>query len=284
MKPEKSLQELLEFGILNIDKPNNYTSFQTAEIVARILQNSGYKIRKFSHFGTLDPKVTGVLPIALNRSVKLTGWFMKKNKTYVGIMKIHKKISQTDLEKEMKKFVGKIMQKPPVKSRVKRQERQREVFSWDLLEYDQETGEALFETKVEAGTYIRKLISDMGENINGAHMLELRRTKAGIFSEKDKNFINLYYLEEIKDDEKELRKIIIPAEQAVKKIITSVKINPDEKRLNEILIGKPISLDELEKMKNQIKQGGEVAIFVKNRFIGIYIRENKNLKPKFVKN
>ena len=78
IKAEKSFQNLLEFSILNIDKPSNYTSFQTAEIVGKTLENFG--VRKFSHFGTLDPKVTGVLPVALNRACKLTGWFMKKKK------------------------------------------------------------------------------------------------------------------------------------------------------------------------------------------------------------
>ena len=93
----KSISELIEFGILNIDKPSNYTSFQTAEIVGKILKEAGLEIRKFSHFGTLDPKVTGVLPVALNRACKLTRWFMKKKKTYVGIMKLHKEIDEKKL-------------------------------------------------------------------------------------------------------------------------------------------------------------------------------------------
>jgi len=50
-------------------------------------------LRKTSHFGTLDPKVTGVLPIALNRACKLTGYFIGKDKEYVGIMRIHEDIS-----------------------------------------------------------------------------------------------------------------------------------------------------------------------------------------------
>jgi len=49
VKKEKSFQELLEFSILNIDKPSNYTSFQVAEIVGKLLG-----ARKFSHFGTLE--------------------------------------------------------------------------------------------------------------------------------------------------------------------------------------------------------------------------------------
>ncbi len=144
------LNELLEFGIINLDKPSNYTSFQAAEIAAKLLG-----VGKFSHFGTLDPKVTGVLPVALNRACKLTGWFMKKNKTYVGVMKIHKPIDEIRLRQEMNKFVGKIMQMPPIKSRVKRQEREREIYSWEILE--KEGRDVLFKVECEAGTYVRKL-------------------------------------------------------------------------------------------------------------------------------
>ena len=82
----------------------------------------------------------------------------------------------------MQRFVGKIIQLPPVKSRVKRQERERSVYSWKILEYDKEKKDVLFSCEVEAGTYIRKLISDLGLVICGSHMAELRRTKAGIFS------------------------------------------------------------------------------------------------------
>jgi Pseudouridine synthase len=75
IRKNKPMSELLKFSTINLDKPTGPTSFQTAEMAGRILG-----IKKFSHFGTLDPLVTGVLPIALNRACKLTGWFMKKNK------------------------------------------------------------------------------------------------------------------------------------------------------------------------------------------------------------
>ncbi|MCX6748624.1 MAG: RNA-guided pseudouridylation complex pseudouridine synthase subunit Cbf5 [Candidatus Pacearchaeota archaeon] len=264
----RTIQELLEFGIINLDKPNNYTSFQAAEIAGRILG-----LRKFSHFGTLDPKVTGVLPIALNRACKLTGWFMKKNKTYVGVMKIHKPIEEAKLKQEMAKFVGKIMQMPPVKSRVKRQERQREVYSWDILEIDSSKNQVLFSCEVEAGTYIRKLISDLGDKIGGSHMLELRRTKAGIFSENDKNFIDMYNLEKIKDDEEKLREIIIPADEAIRKILPTVFVKKEAEK--NLLTGKPIFSDDLEgKEFDKLEDKAEFAVF-SDRFIGIYKKVNE---------
>ena len=212
-----------------------------------------------------------MLPVALNRACKLTGWFMKKNKTYVGIMKIHKEVSEEKLKEEMKKFLGKIMQLPPVKSRVKRVERDRQVYSWKLLEYDKEKKEVLFECEVEAGTYIRKLISDLGEKIGGSHMTELRRTKAGIFSEDDKNFVNLYELEKAVEEykqgkEEKLREIIIPGE-IIAKILPVIEVQQDN--LQQILTGKPIMKNDL---KNEIKvnEGENAAVFCNNKFVGVY--------------
>ena len=157
IKSEKSIKELLEFSIININKPSGPTSFNVSDFVRKSLKDIG--IRKTSHFGTLDPKVTGVLPIALNRGCKLTGFFLKEDKEYVGIMRIHKDIPLKEIEKAIKeKFTGKIIQMPPVKSRVKRQERQREIKKFQLLEKNNK--DILFHTEVEAGTYIRKLISN----------------------------------------------------------------------------------------------------------------------------
>ena len=88
IKKKKSMQELLEFSLLNIDKPSDFTSFDVCQVVKKVL-----KLRKTSHFGTLDPKVTGVLPIALNRGCKLTGDFIGHDKLYEGTMHIHEDVS-----------------------------------------------------------------------------------------------------------------------------------------------------------------------------------------------
>ena len=116
-------KKFLEFAILNIDKPAGPTSFNVSDYVRKKL-----RLRKTSHFGTLDPKVTGVLPVALNRACKLTGLFISHDKEYVGIMRIHKDVEFERIKEIInKKFVGKIKQIPPVKSRVKREEREREI-------------------------------------------------------------------------------------------------------------------------------------------------------------
>jgi len=281
IKNEKPLNELLEFSIINLDKPCGLTSFLTAKIAGKILG-----AKKFSHFGTLDPKVTGVLPIALNRACRLATWFMKKDKTYIGIMRLHKEISEEKLKEEMQKFVGRIKQLPPVKSRVKREERERAVYRWDILEKDGK--DVLFEAEVEAGTYIRKLCDDLGKSAGGAHMLELRRTRAGIFSEQDKEFVNLYQLEEAvkawkNGNEEILRKILIPGE-IVSKIMPVAQAK--EKSVSKLLKGKPIMRNDLKEDLG-LESNKNVAVFCNERFIEVAeITNEKNItaRPKFVLN
>lgn len=269
----------IEFGILNIDKPSGPTSFDICDYVRKALKEKGFEVRKTSHFGTLDPKVTGVLPIALNRGCKLTGFFIGHEKEYVGIMRIHEDVEMKKIQEIInKKFTGVIKQTPPVKSRVKRQEREREVKEFKLLE--QNGKDVLFRCLVQGGTYIRKLIDDLGKEIGGAHMLELRRTQAGIFSELDEKFLNLYDFEKVLE-EKKLQDFIIPAEEALKKIFPVVEIKVNEKRLRQIFTGKPILKKDLKKQE----KGKEVIVFSEGKFVGVYEVVDKGevyAKPKFV--
>src|SRR3989338_1776111 len=168
IKQSKSTEDLIKFGIINIDKPSGPTSFSVSHFMKNAL-----KINKTSHFGTLDPQVSGVLPIGLSRACRLSEYLMHKNKTYVGIMRLHKDIEKNELEKIIDKFIGMIIQMPPVRSRVKREIREREIIYFNILEIDGK--DVLFETEVQAGTYIRKLCDDVGKEIGGGHMLELRR-------------------------------------------------------------------------------------------------------------
>lgn len=268
IKYEKSTKELLDFGIINIDKPSGPTSFDVSDKVRRIVG-----VKKTSHFGTLDPKVTGVLPVALNRACKLTGFFIGEDKEYVGIMRFHSEIDREKLEKAIQeKFIGVIKQLPPVRSRVARKEREREVKSFDILEQDGK--DFLFKTEVQGGTYIRKLIHDLGEHLNeGAHMLELRRTRAGIFKEDDKKYpsVSLYELEKDIEEynmgnEKPLREIIIPGE-IVCELYDVVEI--EKESFDRILHGQPIYNKNLVK-KESFDNGERIAVFCQEKLVGIF--------------
>ncbi len=277
----KNLKELLKFSIINIDKPSGPTSFTVSSYVAKEL-----KATKASHLGTLDPQVSGVLPIALNRACRLSTFLMGKDKTYVGIIRVHKEISLEELRKEAKKFIGKISQLPPVRSSVKRAVREREIKTFEILE--KKENDFLFQTQVQAGTYIRKLCSDLGEKIGGAHMLELRRTKAGMFSE-DKS-ITMYEFDNIikeykKGNEEPLRKVLISGEEACS-IFQKIEVRKDV--VKKILTGSPIFKSFLsEKPSEKIKIGDKITVYSDGKFVGVYEFVNsKDLiaKPDFVLN
>ncbi|MGV8151623.1 MAG: RNA-guided pseudouridylation complex pseudouridine synthase subunit Cbf5 [Candidatus Nanoarchaeia archaeon] len=287
IRKEKPIKELLEFSIINIDKPSGMTSF---EVDVFIMNKIGAK--KTSHFGTLDPMVTGVLPIALNRACKLSNFFMHKDKTYIGKMHLHSEISEEELKEKMKEFVGKIVQLPPVRSAVKRQEREREVKRFEVTKFIKDFKDAEFIAEVEAGTYIRTLVHNLGEKINGAHMSALRRIKAGIFQEQEivsvEKFISAIREYKEKNNEEKLREILIPGE-----IISLMYPNIELKKqsLKNLLTGKPIKKQDIdEKSLDAIEgldKGDTIVCFCESKFIEVarIIKENEIIaKPEFVFN
>jgi len=277
----RTIQQLMNFAIININKPSGPTSFSVSDYVRKKLSELG--VSKTSHFGTLDPKVTGVLPVALGRACKLTGFFLGHDKEYIGIMRIHKEMKIEEVQEIINKnFLGKIKQLPPRKSSVKRAEREREIISFELLEKNEQ--DILFKTKVQGGTYIRKLISDLGELIGGAHMLELRRVQAGIFNEKTS--ITLYELDKAVEEYKrgnkdKMKEILIPAEESIKEIFEFVQCKKDI--MKKLLTGKPIFKEDLLKEPEE----DMFAIFCEENFIGIYKKTKEDAiiaRPEFVYN
>ncbi|MBD3252426.1 RNA-guided pseudouridylation complex pseudouridine synthase subunit Cbf5 [Candidatus Pacearchaeota archaeon] len=279
---QKTIQELLEFSIINLDKPSGITSFGCADKVRKILRDLG--VKKTGHTGTLDPGVTGVLPILINRACKLSNYFMKKDKEYVGKMKIHKDISEEKLKSEMEKFLGKIIQKPPKKSRVKRVPRNRIINKFRIVSFDKTSRIVEFHSDVQAGTYIRKLISDLGDKIGGAHMTELRRTRAGIFKEKDSHTLDEIYnaVQAYKSEKEQALKIILIPAEIIKQIITSVQVKEESPK--RLLNGKPLMKSDL---KNKIPNSDKISVFHKENFIGIYrvvCEKDVVARPEFVRN
>ena len=274
---KRPIKELLNYGIINIDKSAGPTSHQVSAYVQQIL-----KIDKSGHSGTLDPLVTGVLPTAIGRATRVVQMLLTAGKEYIAIMHLHKPVSEPEIRKVCEEFVGKIMQLPPVKSSVKREIRERNIYYLEILEIDGQ--DVLFKTGTQAGTYIRKLIHDLGEKIQGAHMLELRRTQAGIF--KEDTLVNLYDFEKAVNEynqgnSKQLEKMLIPAETALKQIMPSIQV--PESLVKQLLLGKPLFKEDISKLPKE----DIFSVFCKERFIGVYHEvEDKNIiaKPSFVYN
>jgi H/ACA ribonucleoprotein complex subunit 4 len=141
-------------------------------------------IEKIGHGGTLDPKVSGVLPITLGRATRATDLVLRSDKEYVCVMRLHRDIDATKLREVLMSFEGDIFQTPPVRSAVKRQTRIRQVHQIRILEL--QGRDVLFTVRCDAGTYVRTLCADVGDALGiGAHMEDLRRTRSGTMEEKD---------------------------------------------------------------------------------------------------
>jgi H/ACA ribonucleoprotein complex subunit 4 len=178
--PEKiEADELLAGSFIVIDKPPDCTSHDVVDEVRRILG-----IRRAGHTGTLDPMVTGVLPVAIEKATRLTGVTLSAGKVYEAEMLLHADVPENAVRETLLGMVGVITQLPPVKSRVKRVEREREIYEIEIHSIEKRV--VRFRVSCEGGTYIRKLIHDAGEIIGcGAHMSALRRTQAGPFKLAD---------------------------------------------------------------------------------------------------
>ena len=262
---ERSLKELLELGIVVIDKPSGPTSHQVTAWVKQILG-----ARKAGHSGTLDPKVTGVLPVTINSSTKIVPALLKAGKTYVGIMHLHGDVKESDVLKVAEEFKGEILQTPPVKSAVKRRARKRNVYSLKILEV--EGREVLFRSSVEAGTYIRKLCHDMGVGLGaGANMKELRRIKAGPFGEE--HLTTLHKLNEAWNHHKEtgdeglLRKLVRPVEEGVAAL---PKVSVKDSAVNSITYGANLGVAGIAQVDEGIEPGKLAALMtLKKELIAI---------------
>ncbi len=185
---DRSPAELLAFGVVNLDKPPGPSSHQVSawirDAVDDALESADRApIERAAHAGTLDPKVTGCLPLMLGDATRLAQVFLEGAKEYVAVLECHAPVP-TDVESVAAEFEGPIYQKPPRKSAVSRRLRIREIHDLDVLEV--EDRRALLRIRCESGTYVRKLCHDLGLAMGtGAHMGHLRRTATDPFDDRD---------------------------------------------------------------------------------------------------
>ncbi|MBW2988846.1 RNA-guided pseudouridylation complex pseudouridine synthase subunit Cbf5 [Candidatus Woesearchaeota archaeon] len=255
-RPEKrKTEDLLNYGIVNIDKPRGPTSHQVSDYVKSILG-----ISKAGHSGTLDPHVTGVLPVALGRATRIVQALLPAGKEYITLMHIHKPLSEERIKKAMGQFKGKIMQKPPIKSAVRRVERARKIYYIDIMEIDGQ--DILFKVGCQAGTYIRKLCHDIGIKLGcGAHMAELRRTKAASFDESTafmmQDLTDAFYYYKEENNDKFLRKVIQPMENAVSHL---PKVWVLDSSIGPLSHGRDLAIPGISRLCSGIKKDDTVAV------------------------
>ena len=257
-------------GIILLDKPKDITSFGA---VARVRRICGEK--KCGHTGTLDPMATGVLTVMLGGATRFIELLPSHNKAYrasfrlgttTDTLDITGKVLETrevnataeQVKEKIKDFIGDISQLPPMYSavsvdgqrlydlarkgiEVERKPRQVTVFSIDVLREDEEKGEYEIQVECSSGTYIRTLISDLGEGLGcGAVMTDLRRTKANGFGIE--NALSLEQLEEaVKNGS--ISDLLIPVDRALEEYPV---IKVSEAQAKRFRNGGELSLERLK--------------------------------------
>ena len=217
-----NVEQLLSKGcFIAVDKPRGPPSAQVGTWVRNMLG-----VKKSGHIGTLDPNVSGVLIIALGKAVRLSKFLSKQDKEYVGIMHLHADVNESKIRKVVSNFVGDIYQKPPLRSAVAKRVRKRRIYEIKIL--DIVGRDVLMYVRCEAGTYIRKLMYDIGKKIGcGANMTELRRIKSGSVGEDDAH--NLYDIKDAvwlwkeKKDGNALSRMLIPPDKLLDLPVLVVK-------------------------------------------------------------
>lgn len=259
---------------MNIDKPKGPTSHQVSAWVKEILN-----LGKAGHVGTLDPNVTGVLPIGLEKATRLADFLHEQGKEYVALMILHKSIKRDELESIFKEFTGEIFQFPPLRSAVARNLRKRKVYSIELMEIKERY--VLFRASVEAGVYIRTLCRDMGDALLvGANMVELRRIRSGPLGES--NTVTLQKLKDAfflyKKGEPELLSSLILDPEEVTKDYPAVVVK--ESTIDAIAHGAPLYSQGIIDDRGE---GKTVRIMSPNgELLAIGTRQGRNVKPDVV--
>tara|TARA_Y100001970_G_C14253435_1_gene873434 strand:- start:5936 stop:6865 length:930 start_codon:yes stop_codon:yes gene_type:complete len=298
-------------GFLIIDKERGLTSHDCIKYVRKI-----FNTKKVGHAGTLDPNVSGVLPIAIGTSTRLIK-YLPKDKTYIGTIKLGictdtddmdgkilankswSYINQESLEKLLSEFVGDLNQIPPKYSskhingeRAYKKARRGDdfvippkkirIYSIQLLDFSNEIGEVKVKVECEEGTYIRSLARDIGLRMNTVACLKsLRRIKASGF--EDKNAITFEALNSYNLNK---NNILITPLQALSNL-NAYKVL-DEKEIVAWSTGQKIKYNSinLERVPDDIKTStNNILIIINNinKLIGIgEIIDKTFIKPKVV--
>ena len=205
--------------------------------------------------------MTGVLPVTLEESRKVVQALLHSGKEYVCVMKLHGDATEERISRVLKEFEDTVYQRPPLRASVKRQLRTRRIYYIDHLETDGRN--VLFKVGCEGGTYIRKLCYDIGEVLGcGAHMQELRRTRAGPFTESE-NIVTLHEVAywfmkwQQQKDERILRKFVQPMERALA-LVPEIYVR--DSAVDAICHGANLTAPGVLSLETGISSGSMVAV------------------------
>ena len=298
-------------GFLVINKDKGCTSHDCVKQIRNLLNT-----KKVGHTGTLDPGVTGTLPIAIGSATRFIQ-YLPQAKTYIGEIKLGirtstddiygkiinqkdwPKISNEQLDQYLNHFRGIIKQIPPKVSSVhvngeraykksfknenfELSPREVNVSELILMKWDQIKGIIEIKIKCSAGTYIRSIARDLGKALNSEGcLLMLKRTEACGFHEN-----NSIKISDMEKDRNNLKKFIIPTISALDHISTIILNNEEEIKFWQT--GRSIKVDiNLFNESNTFDYKKPLKVIDKRKTllgIGFFNKEYKNINPKLVLN
>ena len=283
----RSVQDLLKSGVIIVNKQAGPSSHQ----VAAWLRDS-FELDATGHGGTLDPNVTGVLPVSIGRASKVIKVLQESSKEYICNLKLSKNPGRKELDKVFAKFVGPIYQIPPFQAAVKRELRIRRIYDLEILEHSSKS--VLFRVECEGGTYIRNLCDDIGSILGmKGEMEQLIRTKSGPFNLEDSFSLieahDTYQDWKSSSNDEVMKKLLRPLEDM---LVNLPKIEVKDSAVDAICHGADLAIPGISAVSNELRRGqlvsllsgqGECIALGRATIDGKEIINKKNEKGKAVK-
>jgi len=272
-----SIDELLDCSFLVLDKPRGPSTHEVTSYIRKLLG-----VKKVGQMGTLDPQASGVLIIGIGKAVRLLRFVDMREKTYVGCLRLRKKpLDIVVLQAEFDKQVGKIIQTPPKASAVAKRPRQRKVYEFKARDISNNT--ALFESRVEAGTYIRVLCQEVGKRFGEGKMIELRRTSVDSVDETQAirlpDLVDAVWKFRERGDASALQEMLRPAREMLHPPALCVA----DPVVDAFARGSPLAISGVGNAEAGWKTGDWATVIDKNgRLVAMAQLEDGKFRPKVV--
>lgn len=274
-------------GIVNLYKPKNMTSHDAVNVCRKI-----FNTRRVGHGGTLDPNVTGVLPICIGKATRVAEYLLESDKEYIGELTLGyatdtqdidgkiinssiKEVTEDEIQESFEKFTGEITQLPPMFSAVKhkgkklyelaregktvvRKPRVSNIYKLEIIK-NTNNKEILFYTHCSKGTYIRTLCNDIGLDLNTyGYMSYLIRVGVGQLKIEDS--LSIEYLRSL--DPHQLSNILTPMDT----MLTQLKeIQVPNTLYNKLINGVQLPINK----DPSIELEEDLRVYCLDKFIGI---------------
>ncbi|MFP4175205.1 MAG: RNA-guided pseudouridylation complex pseudouridine synthase subunit Cbf5 [Halobacteriales archaeon] len=267
-----------EKGVVVVDKPSGPTSHEVAAWVREIMS-----VEKAAHTGTLDPRVTGCLPVLFGPAARVSGMFAHASKEYVFVLELHAEPTRSVAD-VFDEFEGRVYQRPPVQGSARRGLREREIETLELLERGEveDSNRYLGRVVCGSGTYVRKLCHDIGLALGvGGHMAELRRTRSGGFAVEDACYLqDLADAVAVRDEEPErLDALVTPLVDVLERRLP--RVNAAENVVESVGNGAPLYAPGVVDVDKDAEAGGRCFVVADGEAVAVGTFHGRDAEPVF---